>query len=159
IWPSPDGKWLAYVRESSVYVAPVAGGGNAREVTRADSPSPSRLAWSPDSTRLLLTVGGERDAKLAVLSPDGSHGPAGRARYANLARRGFNNLNELRLYAWLPRGDIVFCARYGDAVNLWRIPLALAAEAEPSPVTLAPWSSEMADIRGNHLVFANLRST
>jgi serine/threonine protein kinase len=163
IQPSPDGKWLAYARESTVYVQPVAGG-EARELTREywGHYWKSCLVWSPDSTRLLVA---ERTPNqpllgkyLTVFSLDGLKNVPHQNLGENLRKRGFST-SGLRLYAWLPGGDIVFSARYGDAANIWRIPLEHAGEAEPSPVTVAPWNAEMADLRGNHLVFANLRQT
>jgi eukaryotic-like serine/threonine-protein kinase len=158
--PSPDGKWLAYARGSTIYVQPAAGG-EAREVTHGYLAPyyTSRLVWSPDSTRLLAAVQYDSGAKLVVFPLDGSKREVGSDLLENLERRGFGDLNVLRFYAWLPGGDIVFSARYGDANNLWRIPPARAGEDEPSPVTVAPWNSRMADIRGNHLVLANLRRT
>src|SRR5262249_17759633 len=43
--------------------------------------------------------------------------------------------------------------------NLWRIPLAHMGDAQPFALTVAPWNNGGAEIRGNHLVFANERST
>jgi Tol biopolymer transport system component/predicted Ser/Thr protein kinase len=160
IQPSPDGKWLAYARGPTVYVQPTAGG-EARELTSGYvAPEyTSRLVWSPDSTRLLVSVEQGGGMTLAAIPLDGSKQEPGHAFLGNLNRRGFGSLNMLRLYAWLPGDDIVFSARYGDATNLWRIPRVLAAEAEPKPVTAGPWDAHMADVRGKYLVFANLRYT
>ncbi|MCX6620200.1 MAG: hypothetical protein NTY38_03820, partial [Acidobacteria bacterium] len=132
-----------------------------REVTQGYSPFfyKYQLTWSPDSTRLLIGMGPQDDTKLVVFPLDGSKPEPGRALSQNLSRRGFSELNVLRLHSWLPGGDVVFSAASGDATNLWRLPLARVDEAEPSPVTAAPWSNNQADIRGNHLVFTNLRST
>ena len=153
VQPSPDGKWLAYARVGDIYVIPVAGG-DVRKV----SPG-SKCVWSPDSTRLLIARGWERSFQLVVFSLDGRKRGPDRPLAENLVRRGFGDLNLLRLYAWLPGDEIVFSARFGDATNLWRIPLANAGDAEPSPVTLAPWNNAMADVRGNRVVFANGRLT
>ncbi len=163
IQPSPDGRWLAYAHGFTVYVKPVAGG-EARELTRDywGYYWESCLVWSQDSSRLLVLLhhwGHPKGAQaLAVFSLDGSKDEPRYALGANLRKRVFGTAS-LRLLAWLPGGDVVFSAQYGDATNLWRIPLTHAEAAEPFPVTIGPWSARMADLRGGHLVFANLRHT
>jgi Tol biopolymer transport system component len=77
----------------------------------------------------------------------------------NLQTRGFGDLNLSRMIAWLPGDEIVFSARYGEATNLWRIPIAHMGDAMPSAVTLGPWDQRMASVRGKHVAFTNSRTT
>ncbi|MCE5310962.1 MAG: hypothetical protein LLG20_25245 [Acidobacteriales bacterium] len=169
---SADGSKIYYSSTSDppgIYEVPVLGGEPRLTIPGAQhiQPSPdsrwkSCLVWPPDGTRLLVALrnvdqptGGQ---SVAVSPLDGSKRVSRFALGENLRKRGFT-VSSLRLYAWLPDGDIVFSAGYGDAFNIWRIPLEHANEAEPSPVTVAPWHADMGDVRGNHLVFANSRQT
>ncbi|HNR97927.1 MAG TPA: PDZ domain-containing protein [Planctomycetota bacterium] len=54
---SPDGQWIAYISdvsgEDEIWVAPQAGGGPARQVTKGEAVYKYRIAWSPDSRKII----------------------------------------------------------------------------------------------------------
>lgn len=159
VCPSPDGKWLAYVLDGKLMLRP-ASGGDPRQIAQGHQLLQLFLAWSPDSSRILAAPQNtERTpVELLLVPADGSQPKKIDGNLIeNLTRRGFTDLNIMRLLAWLPSDDLVFTARYGDARNIWRIPLAHLGDAQPSAVTVAPWNNGSADIRGTHLVFANER--
>jgi dipeptidyl aminopeptidase/acylaminoacyl peptidase len=79
--------------------------------------------------------------------------------WPNLIKRGFGDLNSMRVVAWLPSDELVFTARFGDATNVWRIPIDQMDKAPPVALTLAPWVNDQAGLRGNRLVFSNARNT
>ncbi|MEO8593479.1 MAG: protein kinase [Candidatus Solibacter sp.] len=154
--PSPNGKWLAYVFDGKLLLRPTEGG-----EPRVLLPKPARPAsWSPDGNRLLGIIPSHDDTPSLLSIPlDGSAPSSLASLWTNLRSRGFGDLNNVRIVAWLPGDDIVFNARYGDAINLWRIPMAHFADAMPSVVTLGPWDNWLASVRGKHMVFSNLRET
>lgn len=166
--PSPDGKWLAYIAGRKLWLKPAEGGEPKVLAEGVAGPgvgySVEGLLWSPDSTRIMtlrLSRGGSGEPPqwfLVSLEGTESKLPSPRSLLAVLDSRGFRDLNLIEIVAWLPGDDLVFAARYGDATNLWRLPLA-NLDREPEAVTLGPWSNKWADIRGNHLVFTNFRST
>ncbi|HEX6868015.1 MAG TPA: hypothetical protein VF119_04370, partial [Candidatus Limnocylindrales bacterium] len=68
---SPDGRWIAYVDDwqaaPSVWIRPADGSGEAQRVVDGNWPS-----WTPDSERLLVTVGSDfKDTQLAYIGIDG----------------------------------------------------------------------------------------
>ena len=70
---SPDGRWIAYVDDwqsaPSVWIKAADGTGEARRVTEGAANWPS---WTPDGTRLLITVGADfTDTELAYVDVEG----------------------------------------------------------------------------------------
>jgi serine/threonine protein kinase len=132
---SPDGQRVAYdvgdfLRESNVYVVPVAGGAPtelATKVAWASAP-----VWSPDGNHILF-LGNDDEAFAAIETLDWWVVPAdgGEPRRTGareslsqaavelvLARRGTN-------IAWVENPDrIVFGAGSGDTTNLYQTPLS-----------------------------------
>ena len=78
--PSPDGKWVAFTaiageafatyNQAAVAIVPAAGG-EPRVLTAEQDRSPSNLAWSPDSKRILYTVPTLGRFPLCSVTPDG----------------------------------------------------------------------------------------
>jgi Tol biopolymer transport system component len=155
---SPDGKWLAYLVAAEVFVRPLAGGESRSLAVR----SRSGIVWAPDSNRIaFLGEGGGTDPDLTVTSIEGAR-PTTSGLIGNLRRQGMLDLNRNRLVAWLPGGDLLFTAPYGEAENVWRIPMSDLGSAEPVPVTLgASGDFISAHARAGKLVFTsteNLRN-
>ena len=150
---SPDGKWLAYAHGGKLMVRPP-NGGDARELAAGTRVLPLFLAWSPDSASILAAIENSerKPIDLVVVPLDGSRPRPAPGLLRNLERRGFGELNIMRLIAWLPGDEIVFTSRYGDATNLWRIPLARRSRwrrgAMAAPIFAATtWSSPMSGRR------------
>ncbi len=154
--PSPDGKWLAYQMDGALMLRPIEGA-DARQLV---AQRVGRLVWSPDSSRLLAGLLNDDINALNIVTVrlDGSTEPAPDL-WANLKQRGFGDLNLLQFLAWTLDGDLMFQARYGDATNLWRIPLARMGDAMPSVVTLGAWTNSPGGMQGNRLTFTNFRNT
>jgi dipeptidyl aminopeptidase/acylaminoacyl peptidase len=68
---SPDGRSLAFVRESSVCVLPMRGPGEARTIATWKGSAPEALEWSPDGTYLatLARIDAHHDTKDADRPP------------------------------------------------------------------------------------------
>lgn len=145
---SPDGKWLAYLRDGKVWVRPT-GGGEARAVSAAKWEE-IRAVWSPDSKRLAVMLSSDDGLRLAPV--DG--GAASKvALVENLRRLGMYEQSYSVVQGWT--GDeLLFSAPFGDAVNAWRIRLSEAGRGTPVPVTLG--SSQLLpamDARGGKLAY------
>jgi len=167
---SPDGKWIAY--RTGIPNKPAVTGGEGGEVylLPASGGQPRRLAadlsnagnpvWSPDSKRLMVfstTVADEFD--WFVISPKGEQSTR-TSIFESLKRQGFSiGLNRVpHLSQWTP-GFILFSAVYGDAFNVWRMPVSDEgrsmgpAERLTSGTTLE--ASGLLTLSGN-LIFASL---
>src|SRR6185369_4937167 len=66
---SPDGQWLAYAWDRSVYVTRADGTGQSALVTRVGNLFP---AWSPDGTRIAFASQQKEQLGLFVVNVDGS---------------------------------------------------------------------------------------
>jgi Tol biopolymer transport system component len=145
---SPDGLWVSYWKgdfigsalgaghgESSIFVVPV-GGGTPRELPTGLAEA-SHPVWSPDGRHILvygsrapfaqLPLGPLRAAADWWVVPmnGGAAAPTGAFRY--FEKQGLATTSPFEIPRpgyWLKEG-VVFFARMGDTVNLWRIPLSL----------------------------------
>ena len=126
--PSPDGKYLGYTIGSSTYIKPIAGGEQVAVNTDTRNGS-TAVCWSPDSSRILVKSGTGWNIATVPNGPVSATGLLG-----NLLRRKMN-LTTTRCRQWLPGDNILFSTTYGDAGDLWQIPLSLASSAAPSAVT------------------------
>src|SRR4051794_9944562 len=151
--PSPDGKWLAYTVADRLIVRAVTGG-TTRTLASGLRSLKSGLLWSHDSKRLLT---GSGTGSLLAVDLDATNRRSETAFRANLVRRGFTDMNVLRLLSWLPDDQIVFSAALGEAVNIWKLPYARLGDGEPAPLTQGAWRNQMGAMAGNRLVFANTR--
>ena len=135
---SPDGRWIAYwqspifgapfvANAGTVYVIP--SGGGLPQPMSADLAEAGVPVWSPDSKRLI--VFGRKDD----LSPPAADWnwwvvpvKGGSAMctgaFASLRSHGFKFGREgPRVASW--RGDeLLFFARHGDSINVWKIHIA-----------------------------------
>ena len=155
--PSPDGKWLAYLRDRHAYVRPAAGG-QERSVASGlliqyifQQPV---LVWNPQSTRF-LSMGRNLDQKLPddiyLLSIDGSP-PQPTGFFQNLSRRNMMLSAQNSIAYWSRDDDIFFCAPSGDAVNLWSLPLSQLRDGEPRAITSGVFHNLPFRIVGNRAV-------
>ncbi len=132
---SPDGKWIAYWTGTPWKTVVTGGGGGDIYVVPASGGEPRRLAadlsyagnpvWSPNSRNLMVsfqTVSNE--FAWSVISLNGE--PSIRTTiFESLKQQGFSiGWNRIpRLSQWTP-GFILFSAVYGDAFNVWRMPVS-----------------------------------
>jgi eukaryotic-like serine/threonine-protein kinase len=133
---SPDGRWIAYwvgvnmgmpfiANAGTVYLVPSTGG--TPQALRSDLMEAGAPVWSPDGTRLI--VYGNRIELIHSIADwwvvpvqGGSATPTG--AFAQLRKQGFTLAwrDAPRVANW--SGDeLLFSARVGDSVNLWRIPI------------------------------------
>jgi Tol biopolymer transport system component len=89
---SPDGRFVAYVRQDDIFVANADGSG-ARNVTR-DAALSSGPAWSPDGRQLAYTASTQGAARIILVNRSGSN-----RRVLNLRTPGI-----LSQPAWAPDG-------------------------------------------------------
>jgi Tol biopolymer transport system component len=134
---SPDGKWIAFqvgFAKTSIitgtslgpsFVMPAAGG-SARPIG-SDIESPADPVWGPDSQHLLVST----DEPAASGGPDwflvsAAGGPSRRTGlFSELKREGFSiDPNRVPHLSQWRRGYIVFSGTFGDATNIWRMPVA-----------------------------------
>ncbi|MFL6351640.1 MAG: winged helix-turn-helix domain-containing protein [Bryobacteraceae bacterium] len=134
---SPDGRWIAYwvgvdmgapfvANAGTVYLVPSTGGTPQR--VRSDLQEAGAPVWSQDGTRLL--VYGTK-TELFPLTADwwvvpvqgGSAKPTG--AFAYLQKQGFavGWRDAPRVAAW-SRDELLFSARVGDSINLWKLHIA-----------------------------------
>ena len=167
---SPDGKWIAFWTGVPNTTVLTGGEGGDLYVLSATGGQPHRLGaslhyagnpvWSPDSKRLLAFCPDASDGFLWCVIPMNGV-PSSRASvFDSLKQQGFTIGNDRvpRVSQWLP-GYILFSAVYGDALNVWRMPvsdegLSLGpAERLTSGTTLE--TSPLRTPNGN-LIFASL---
>ena len=171
IRPSPDGKWLAYLEAEKrrqpprrsqrhrpvVHIRPVEGGEGPHA---AALPPGSRTPGSPgrpDSRELLVGGGAySRAPHPSTRVPIDGSAPSELDQFApRFQKLGFSSLSVSRLTAWFADGSIAVPARFGDAVNLFRIPLPLTDKAMPTALTAAPLDNSDPCIVGNRVVFSH----
>jgi tricorn protease len=112
VW-SPDGKWIAYTSdatgEDEIWVIPQDGSGPARQVTKNADTYKYRLAWSPDSRKILWS-----DKRLRLC-------------YANVRNGQITEVDksdtwEFSDYAWSPDSRwIVYAKAEPEAMNKIRL--------------------------------------
>jgi serine/threonine protein kinase len=125
---SPNGKYLLYAVGRNGYIKPIAGGDPLPTFFLA--PDQVMPVWAPDSTRILHTSNG--DWQVLPVSSGAPSAPTGLK--SNLVQR--KMMSPITgVVQWLPGDDLLIAAPHGDAFDLWRIPLAQAATADPRPVT------------------------
>jgi eukaryotic-like serine/threonine-protein kinase len=161
IWPSPDGKWIAWSDGSRLFLRS-ADGSEDRDLSPGERIEPGMVVWAPDSQRLLVSVirtkqpvpGARVPREMMIVSLNGSPQRISGPGLVNLEQRGFGDLNLITLIAWLPGDDIVVPLRFGDAVNLFKLPLRRLDDSVPQQVTFGAWNNRDASVAGQHLVFA-----
>ena len=92
---SPDGRWIAYVADwqasAGVWIRPSDGTGKAKRLTDGNWPS-----WTPDGTRLLITVGPDFDeTSLAYIGVDGGSPEALPIQLPNASEGAVSPLGEI----------------------------------------------------------------
>jgi Tol biopolymer transport system component len=148
---SPDGKWLAYMSGSDVWVRALTSG-ESRALTSNNGVRFARIVWSPDSSRIAV-IGGFPNHKLTIANIGGTKVET-LPFVENLARRTMWDHQSTNLVAWLPGNDLLFTAPSGNTSNVWRMPMQDLAEASPQAVTLGPLGdSVMASAQGGKLAF------
>ncbi|MCU1329979.1 MAG: serine/threonine protein kinase, partial [Bryobacterales bacterium] len=171
---SPDGRWLAYwvgsewgsmlgVAFGKVFVVPSAGGEPRRMA--ADFAYAGLPLWSPDGTRLLICGNDKPTPQYSgdwwVVPLDGGS-PVRAGAVRKFSRQGIS-LSKFSVLPY-PRGwkgnHILFSAKLGDSVDVWRVPVAAGtgmisgpAEAVTRGAGFAASASESDDGR---VVFANI---
>ena len=109
---SPDGRWLAFYLQGSLWVVSTKGGA-ARRIT--DYYNDAHLpVWSPDGSRLAYYAYREGNYNLWTVRPDGSD-----ARQLTLGEY------DDREPVWSPDGaTIAFASDRGGAYNIWAVDVA-----------------------------------
>lgn len=159
---SPDGKWIAYwvggmgavslniEGDTSIHVV-ASGGGLPRQV-RPDFVGAAHPVWSPDGQHLLF-LGNPDNSKSPEETVDWwvtplTAGPAVKTGVLEATRKA-NLASDFQVYpwaivpaAWEPHGnEILFSARSGDSINLWRIgisPATFKVNGSPERLTSGP---------------------
>jgi Tol biopolymer transport system component len=168
---SPDGKWVAYWAgdphsSGSNYIVPAAGGAPQQippGMSRARAP-----VWTPDSKHLLYR-GSSFSGK--VFSPDwvvagvdgGTPVRTGVLEECRRANLQFPDAATGSIWPedWIPgTNEVLFSARFGDSINLWKIVLSpknWRAKGPPQRVTFGPGPELQASssIRGR-IVFSSV---
>jgi eukaryotic-like serine/threonine-protein kinase len=132
---SPDGKKFAYARGYEIFVA-AADGSESRKLVATDG-RPGYLRWSPDGTRLRLTLNDQKTGYYALweVSADGTNLHALLPGWSNPPRECCGN--------WTPDGKyFVFEAERGGTTNVWALReksgLFRSASSEPMQLTTGP---------------------
>jgi hypothetical protein len=112
---SPDGQWLAFDLQGSLWVVP-AKGGEARRIT--DYFNDAHLpVWSPDGSRLAYYAYRDGDYDLWTVRPDGSD-----------ARQLTHGEDDDRDPAWSPDGKTVaFASDRDGSYDIWAVDVASGA--------------------------------
>ncbi|MBL8211605.1 MAG: serine/threonine-protein kinase, partial [Bryobacterales bacterium] len=156
VFPSPDGRWLAYTLDGKVMLRPV-DGGEARPL----SPTAGHMVvWSPDGRRTMIfgTVPGAAPPFDFKLVPIDGGEPQNTGLFANLIARKLAVSGVTELTAWLPGDDIVLCIPMGAAYNLARLPLSRLRDGNPTPLMTGVGANCQASFGREKLVFANRQS-
>ena len=125
--PSPDGKRIAYQMDGQLFVDSLPTG---QAIALGPIDLPHTSAWSPDGSKLIFA----NEEVISVSVDSKKHQQIG--LYSNLRKRSMLQSKWwTRILRWLPNGDILFSAKYGDSSNIWRIPLSEAGSGMPTPVT------------------------
>ena len=124
--PSPDHKRIAYKSNGQLFVDSL-----PLSQPIAISPIDQRqtVAWSPDGKRLMY--GNEEIYSVAADGKDRQQ----TGLFENLRKRRMQSEFWTRVIRWLPNEDIFFSTPYGDAWNVWRIPLRDLDSGTPTPIT------------------------
>lgn len=71
---SPDGNWITYSAENEIFIVPVDGSEEARNLTNSPESNDFESVWSPDGSRIAWASGTPDDpnANLFVVNADGS---------------------------------------------------------------------------------------
>ncbi|MBN8732903.1 MAG: protein kinase [Acidobacteria bacterium] len=160
--PSPDGKWIAYLRDGKLRIRSTVGGEErsiAGDLLANPDPLQDFTVWSPGSDRLLTTGGNPQKnlrPGLYLLSLDNTP-PQHFAFYQNLSARKMQASSQVQVVSWLPSDEILFCAPSGDAVNLWSLPLTELSTGQPRPVTAGAFHNIPIRVVGNRGVFGNVQ--
>lgn len=131
---SPDGRWIAYWKGISYWTTLTGGDGGDLEVIPAGGGLPRRLAadlpsvgapvWSPNGKHLMaFCPSGSDEVGLCVIALDGR--PSRRTNIIDvLTRQGFLlSSNRVPHISQWTTGSVLFSAVYGDALNVWRMPV------------------------------------
>ena len=154
--PSPRGTHLVYLDRAGGWLADTLP--QSKAVALAVSGTDWSFygpVWSPDGSRLLI----RGTVDFQIVSPTGE--PLQSVPLAgNIVGRRIGQPAALSVVAWLPNDDLLFRNSFGDATNLWRIPLRQAGDGIPSAVT----SGAFTNLRGaaataNRVVFSASTST
>jgi Tol biopolymer transport system component len=116
---SPDGKSIAYTRDTALWMMD-ADGANAHKL--ADLPGPaSWLAWSPEGDRLRFTLNARlSDAESSLWEISPITGAAGRGDHLHRLLPGWNRPSSECCGSWTPDGRyFVFTSTRDGQVNLW----------------------------------------
>lgn len=167
---SPDGQVIAYWTGIPSKTVLTGGQGGELYVVSTSGGQPRRLGtdllyvgnpvWSPDSKRLIaFCQGASGEFVWCVISMNGAPSVSS-SIFEALKRQGFSvGFNRTpRVSQWLP-GSILFSAVYGDAFNVWRMPVSddgrSAGKAERLTSGTALEASPLLTPTGN-LIFASL---
>ncbi len=148
--PSPKGTHMAYRVGEQWYldtIPPAAAPNKPINIASAGN-FLRQPVWSPDGERLItwkqdfeiISLTGARLQSVPLL--------------ANLNRRRLTQVVILSIVKWLPNDDLLIASSYGDARNLWRIPLSEAADGIPAAVTVGNSAIYAADSSGDRIIFA-----
>jgi Tol biopolymer transport system component len=138
---SPDGQWLAFDLQGSLWVVP-AKGGEARRIT--DYFNDAHLpVWSPDGSRLAYYAYRDGDYDLWTVRPDGSD-----------ARQLTHGEDDDRDPAWSPDGKTVaFASDRDGSYDIWAVDVASGATRQitrgPREDRAPTWSAD-----GQTIVFS-----
>ena len=139
---SPDGKRLAYVKESGLYQVKTAGSESEKIVSMAADETISWPRWSPDGTRLRFTVSTQANGtSLWEVSADG--------RNLHPLFSGWNSPPSECCGSWTPDGRyFLFQSDRGGNTNIWAIregrSILRKANYQPVQLTTGPTSAETA---------------
>ena len=148
--PSPDGKRIAYYSNNQLFIDTLPHG---EPVSVSLLNRNQSFTWSPDGHRLLF--GNE---EIYSVSSDGKDRRK-IALFDNLRHQGMLASIWTGLIRWLPSGDLLFTTAYGDAWNLWRIPVRDASSGNPIPMTMGNSTFMQADAVPGRLVYTVNSST